>query len=318
MAIFRSLVLAATLAAASWSTSAADAPGTITILEGEAQIFRGAARYVAAEGVQLALGDIVETGDNTFIQIELSDRSTLQMGGISRAMINGGPGKSKDRSVYFMNGWVKVSGVRRDPKAEASYELRAPLFEIAPNPGVLVMLATPIEVQLFVERGEAKLTERQRSGPATLGLKAGDTYRRKVSSRGAVTHEATPDFLAKMPRYFRDTLPSRMDKFRDQDVRPKEGPDFGYADVELWMKAEASIRRPFVWRWKAKALKDPAFKQGIVANMSSHPEWDPILFPEKYLPKEPPPTPAPVVQVPPQPAAAPATTVPTTNPPSTK
>ena len=69
------------------------------------------------------------------------------------------------------------------------------------------------------------------------------------------------------------------------------GAEFGYADVELWMKAELSIRRPFVQRWKAKAFKDPAFKQAIVANMSSHPEWDPILFPEKYLPKEPPPAP---------------------------
>ena len=37
-----------------------------------------------------------------------------------------------------------------------------------------------------------------------------------------------------------------------------------------------------------KAFKDAEFKRGIVANMSSHPEWDPVLFPEKYLPKEPP------------------------------
>jgi hypothetical protein len=79
-----------------------------------------------------------------------------------------------------------------------------------------------------------------------------------------------------------------MDRFRDRDLKPKEAPDFGYADVELWLKAEPSIRRPFVQRWKAKAFKDSAFKAGIVANMSSHMEWDPVLFPEKYLPKEPP------------------------------
>lgn len=315
MAFFRSIVLAAMLAAASWA-ACADVPGTITILEGEAQIFRGMTRYVAAEGVRLGLGDIVETGDSTFIQIELGDQSTLQLSGISRVMINGSPGKTKpERWLYLMNGWAKMSGAKRDPKAEAAFELRAPLFEIAPSPGVAVLLATPSDVQLFVERGDIKLGERQRTGPnPTVTLKTNDIYRRKAAvSRGTVTQEATPEFLSKMPRYFRDTLPSRMDRFRDADVRPKEAPDFGYADVELWLKAEPSIRRPFVQRWKAKAFKDPAFKSAIVANMNQHPEWDPVLFPEKYLPKEPPPVPPSPTQAQQQTPAAP-TPAPTPTP----
>ena len=326
MAVFRSFVVAALFAAASWSAGAAEAPGTITILEGEAQIFRGVSRYVAAEGVRLQFGDIVETGDNAFIQIELSDQSTLQLGGISRAMINGGGNKSKpERWIYFMNGWGKFSGARRDPKADAPYDLRAPLFEVPPTPGIVVFQATPSDVRLFVERGEAKLAERQRgSAPGNLTLKLGDTYSRKASGRGTVVQDPSPEFLAKVPRNFRDTLPSRMERFRDQEVKPKEAPDFGYADVELWLKAEPYIRRPFVQRWKAKAFKDPVFKQAIVANMSSHPEWDPILFPEKYLPKEPPPAPPPAPaatqtsQANPAPSTAPATTTPTTNPSPTK
>lgn len=290
MAVFRSCVVAAMLAAASWSAGAADPPGTITILEGDAQIFRGMSRYVAAEGVRLAFGDIVETGDNTFMQIELGDQSTLQLGGISRVMINGSAGRTKpDRWIYFMNGWGKVSGARRDPKADAPYEIRAPLFEIPPNAGTVVFTATPGDVRLFVERGEVRLAERQRTGPARgVSLKLGDSYARKMSGVGTVVQDPTPDFLAKVPRNFRDTLPSRIDRFRDRDVKPKEAPDFGYADVELWLKAEPSIRRPFVQRWRAKAFRDSAFKAGIVANMSSHMEWDPVLFPEKYLPKEPP------------------------------
>jgi hypothetical protein len=34
---------------------------------------------------------------------------------------------------------------------------------------------------------------------------------------------------------------------------------------------------------------DPAFRQALIANLRFHFEWDPILFPEKYKPKEPPP-----------------------------
>src|SRR5262249_30135872 len=150
---------------------------------------------------------------------------------------------------------------------------RAPLFELVPTPGTSVFLATPSDIRLFVERGEVRLSERQRTGPSTnVALKLGDTYTRKASAKGTVVQDPSPEFLSKVPKNFRDTLPSRMERFRDREVKPKEGADFGYADVELWMKAEPSIRRPFVQRWKAKALKDPAFKAAIVANMSSHME----------------------------------------------
>src|SRR4051812_40442515 len=53
----------------------ADAPATVTILEGEALIYRGLVRLHAAPGVRLALGDILETGDSTLMQIEMPDRS---------------------------------------------------------------------------------------------------------------------------------------------------------------------------------------------------------------------------------------------------
>lgn len=293
MSAWRSFVLAAVLAVASVTALAADAPGTITILEGEAQVFRGATRYVAAEGLKLQYGDIVETGDNAFVQIELGDGASFQLGGISRAMLNAG-GRKGERSVYFMNGWGKLSGQRRDPKAEAPFDLRAPLFDIPATAGTLVFQATPIDVQMYVERGDAKLIERQRAGaPVNVALKLNDSYTRKTAAgKGVVVHDPAPEFLAKVPRNFRDTLPSRMEKFRDREIKPKEAPDFGYADVELWMKAEPSIRRPMVARFKSKAFKDNTFKQAIVTNMAAHPEWDPVLFPEKYLPKDPPSAPA--------------------------
>ena len=34
-------------------------------------------------------------------------------------------------------------------------------------------------------------------------------------------------------------------------------------------------------------LADPAFRSELIANLKYHPEWDPILFPEKYKPKDP-------------------------------
>jgi hypothetical protein len=92
-----------------------------------------------------------------------------------------------------------------------------------------------------------------------------------------------------MPRGFRDSLPLRAERYAAAEVLPKEAEAFAYADVAQWLKApEPWLRKPFVQRWKPKA-KEPAFRQGLIADLSFHTEWDPILFPEKYLPKKPPP-----------------------------
>jgi hypothetical protein len=96
---------------------------------------------------------------------------------------------------------------------------------------------------------------------------------------------ATPTaFVAEMPRPFRDSLPLRMDKFRDREVAPRAAPDFAYADVEPWLKSETPCRRQFIERWRTKA-RETEFRRALISNLPSHPEWDPVLFPEKYLPK---------------------------------
>jgi hypothetical protein len=77
----------------------------------------------------------------------------------------------------------------------------------------------------------------------------------------------------------------RGGRYREQVVKPKDAPDFAYADVERWLKSEPAVRKPLMQRWRAKA-REPAFRSALIANLSAHPEWDPILFPEKYLPKE--------------------------------
>jgi hypothetical protein len=160
------------------------------------------------------------------------------------------------------------------------------MVDIPPNTGVVVLRSTPAELNLFAERGEVRVSERQASGaPTVIVLKGGDFYRRKAGTRGAVNPGSMQGFVDDMPRFFRDSLPLRAERFKDQVVKPKEAPEFAYADVERWLKSEPAVRRPLMQRWRAKA-REPAFRSALIANLSSHPEWDPILFPEKYLPKE--------------------------------
>lgn len=274
-------MLAAALMAAG-SAVAADVAGTVTILEGEALITRAASRVRAAEGVRLQIGDIVETGEATFVQAELTDQTVLQMGAKSRVMV-GGPVRYKaERTLYALSGWFKLSNARKDGNVRA-FDFRSPWVEIGLLPGVVVMQLKPNEVTLFAERGDLKLVERP--GGTAVGLRQGQTYRRSAGSpRGTVGGSAPAALAAEMPKAFRDSLPLRADKYREREVQPRAASDFVYADVEPWLKAESPFRRQFIERWRSKA-RDGAFRSALISNLSSHPEWDPVLFPEKYLPK---------------------------------
>jgi len=281
-------LLLAALGAAGGAVAAVDVAGTVTILEGEALITRAASRLRAAEGVRLQVGDIVETGDSTFMQAELVDQTVLQMGPKARIMV-GGPVRLKaDRTLYALSGWFKLSNARKDGNVR-TFEFRSPLIEIGLLPGVVVMQLKTNEATLFAERGDLKLVERP-GGPA-VGVRQGQTYRRTAGARGTLA--GTPAaFVAEMPKAFRDSLPLRAEKYREREVQPRAAPDFAYADVEPWLKAETPFRRQFIERWRSKA-RESAFRSALIANLSSHPEWDPVLFPEKYLPK-----PAPVASAP--------------------
>jgi hypothetical protein len=260
---------------------AADVAGTVTILEGEALITRAASRVRAAEGVRLQVGDILETGDATFVQAELADQTVLQMGPKSRVMV-GGPVRLKaERTLYALSGWFKLSNARKDGNVRA-FEFRSPLIEIGLLPGVVVMQLKTNEATLFAERGDLKLVERP-GGPA-VGVRQGQTYRRTAGARGSLGGSAPAPFVAEMPKAFRDSLPLRADKYRAREVPPRAAPDFVYDDVEAWLKTESPFRRQFIERWRTKA-RNGEFRRALVANLSSHPEWDPVLFPEKYLPK---------------------------------
>ncbi len=275
--------------------TAADALGTITILEGQAQILRGTGRVQAAEGVRLEEGDIVHTAPATFAQLEMVDRSVVQVGPATRIMVTAATVRPKaERGFYLMDGWLKLLTTQRDSAAGPGFDLRAPAFELSAGSAVAVLHSTAAELRLFVESGEARIGERQKTGaPLLASLRRGDYYQRKPPGRGSVASGVPTAFVEAIPRAFRDTLPTRLDLFRERVVTPRDAPEFAYADVEDWLKAEPAVRRPLMQRWRVKA-RDPSFRAALVANLSSHPEWDPILFPEKYKPKIPVPPPRPV------------------------
>jgi len=51
-----------------------------------------------------------------------------------------------------------------------------------------------------------------------------------------------------------------------------------YAELEPWLTAEPALRRRFPKRFGARAA-EPEFRKALIAHLSSHREWQPVLFP---------------------------------------
>lgn len=257
---------------------AADPAATLTLLEGPAGLVRGVTRFALAEGVRMQSGDIIEVGDKGLAQIEFPDGAAIALGARTRMLAVSMPrGQSAAGDYYVMEGALKVAGVTK----AARLRILTPPFTLQPVEGVSVMIVRSGEGSVFIESGGARLA----AAPATLNLKSGEFFSRKGAEKGAVAPRPSKAFIAAMPKAFYDPLPSRMARYKEREVQPRRVDDVSYADVEAWLKAPPAIRRPLVARFEPRA-SDPGFRSRLEANLRFHPEWDPILHPEKFPPKE--------------------------------
>lgn len=259
---------------------AADA--LLTVVEGPALIVDGMRALTPVPGLRLPSATIIDTSDKTsLVRVEFPNGSTLDIGPDSKVMLmppglaGSGP---KPPAFYLLQGWAKHSSAER---AGGAGQLAAAL-EAQQVAGVTVGRVEADESALFVEGGSAQLQERQGKGgkPVMLALKGGQFYSRRGTDKGEVAPRPSAAFLQKLPRSFRDTVPPLAAQFKGKSVEAKPAALPGYAVLKPWLAAEPSIRREFPKRF-AKLAQEPAFREALVKNLASHPEWEPVLFPPK-------------------------------------
>jgi hypothetical protein len=293
--VFRTLAGALVLAGAACIPARAAAPeplAVVTILEGPAYVLRGVARWTAAEGVRLLPGDIFEQQEGGFARLEFLDGPVLDLGGGARVLVSASPTGTKTArgGPYLLAGWLKLIEPRAlqgrpaaaAPDAKAadagSLALTTPTLALAGQQGIAVVRIDGADAALFVEAGTVRATDRRRGG-AVRDLTAGQFSVLAANRPPTLAARPDPEFIAALPRPFRDTLPARLAQFRDRVVAPKPAGTFTYADVLAWLRAEPAIRRTLVGAWRSKA-NDPKFRSELLAHLADYPEWEPVLFPD--------------------------------------
>lgn len=283
--------------------AAAPAIGVFTVVEGEAVVIRDSMRFAAIEGLPLQADDIVHTAESAqFVRMELSQGGVIDLGPATRLLLRPrfAPPGDRPALAYMSQGWVKLTA-----PAPIKMSLASARMDLNELTGVAVVRVADDLSFVFAESGSTKLVERGSQARAHQ-LAGGEAYERRGNEQGAVLSRPGADVVKAMPRAFADSLPLRAKRFQDALVAPVAPVEIGYEDVAAWINAERALRPAFVQRWTGKA-RDPKFRSALIADLRNHPEWDRVLFPEKYAPK---PRPAPAASAP-SPAAPPAPAAPT-------
>jgi len=259
--------------------------GTLTVMEGGLRLIRGVMVMQAVEGMRLRPGDILESSQGGFDQLEFSDGTVVALGPSSQLFLmrsaSGRGSGSADAPVaelVLLNGWLKGE----TPVKSVAYRYVSPLLGAATQDGTVVMHAKPDAADLFVESGSALIGEV--NGDANwrkvAAGKSGQFFSRTAGSGVSTLTKPTPAFIDAMPRAFKDTLPPRMSRFNDKPPQPVREHEANYSDVRPWLIIGRPWKMSLVRRFEP-LLSNPAFRTALEAHLNEYPEWDAVLHPKK-------------------------------------
>ena len=255
--------------------------GSVTLLEGSLTVIRGSTVYRGVEGMQLKHGDIVETSDGAFAQLEFASGIVIALGSASRVYILPAVGSSNGRPIsldlVMLNGWLKSETAA----SSGLLRFRTPRLAVTTSGGTFVARTSSSSSDVFVEGGGAAyVSEVNPNGDlgSSVQAKAGQFFSRQ---RGAVSSVARPSsaFLDAIPPPFRDTLPPRVARLPNKPAEAKAEHPATYEEIEPWLKMPATWRRGLAERF-APRLTDPSFRKQIENHVREFPEWAPILQPD--------------------------------------
>jgi len=270
------------LALALWllpSPAAVQGGGSVTLLEGSLRVIRGVNVLKGAEGMHLRQGDLLETSEKGFVQLEFAGGGVVALGPATQVFVYRESGeKAQQTELVLLGGWLKGESAA----GAGTYRYATPILAVMTSGGTVLVHNAEGVCDVFVESGSATIGEVSNEGgvraPATA--KAGQFFSRHAGKSSNTTARPNAAFLDAMPHPFRDTLPSRLAHFAGKNIEPKPDHVVSYADVQSWLKMPAAWRRGFVERFSPR-LKDPEFRKQIEAHLAEHPEWDKALHPEK-------------------------------------
>ena len=255
--------------------------GIYTIVDGDVRVLRGATWFRLVPGARLLEGDVIDVGEHGQAQLELTEGPTLNAQGpalMHVAAIATPDGKPAGvAEIVVAHGWLKASVPKSRP-----LRVKMAMITVTAADAVVVASCDARRSELFVESGTTSVAL-PRGKDAPRDATVGEFVARADDRAPVVANRAPAAFLTAMPRPFRDALPAPAGRFAVAPDALVKGREISLAEADPWLAG--ANRKSFVKRFTPR-LADPAFRAAVAARPSAYPEWDRIIHPEKYRPKE--------------------------------
>jgi hypothetical protein len=267
-----------------WATAACAVDrGIYTVVDGDVRVLRKTTWYRLEAGARAESGDVIDAGERAQAQLELAHGGTLSIVGpalVQAAELPSDDGKSAAAAeLTLLRGWFKASNAKAPP-----LRLALPSSALRVAEGIAVVHCDAAHSEFFVESGRVTLTT-----PAARGrevareAREGEFWDRTGDRAFETDDHPPPAFIAAMPRALRDRLPSLASRFEAAPGPLTAGREVTFAEAEPWLTG--ATRKAFARRF-APRLADPAFRASAAAARPPVPEWDRMLHPERYRPRE--------------------------------
>lgn len=263
--------------------------GLATVVEGDVTLLRQTTKLTVKPGMRLMALDMLETGPKAnIVRLEFSSGAIADLGPATQVMLApklASGAKRRQATLYAVSGWVKLSG--SPGKDAAANLLMAESLDLSGLTGSAVVSIQAKASHVFAESGAVTVTERRAGQSApVVALKSGTLFARVGNDKASVAQHPPSAFMQSVPKAFLDPIPARTELFKGKAEPPiKSLGELTYAEATPWLSAELPLRNALVALWKGQL--NPDLRAGLASHIKAHPEWDRVLFPEKYLPANP-------------------------------
>ena len=253
-------------------------------------LVRGARLFAGTRGTHLSAGDFIETRPGNILILEFKTGPTV------KAVAAIGPSSR----IYWMDhrdavtlavlsGWIKIDTLTLGQQAAVVTE--GSRLHAASDAGSYVMHVSDAADDVFHERGsmtlemshirgDGRTSGSDASAHGDIAVPSRPEQLTRRSATGQIQTQLSVDapFVNALPPTFLDPIPTGLGAQLYTVAQPQLVRDVTYDDVADWLSAPKEWRKGFVRRFRPR-LKDPAFFQAVDAQMTTHPEWGPILHP---------------------------------------
>jgi hypothetical protein len=212
--------------------------GAVTLVEGSLRVIRGTTVLQGAEGMNVRQGDIIESSEGGFVQLEFANGAIVALGPASRLYVfqyatgEASSGQTVALDLVMLNGWLKGESTA----GKGLYRYRRPRLVVTTAGGAMVVRSTQNTCDVFVESGSASISVVNQSGNSrqTIAAKVGQFVSRQNGADATSLPRASPAFREAVPKQFRDTLPSRLAHFAGKSIEPKTEHPVSYEEIQQW------------------------------------------------------------------------------------